>query len=147
VFLGRGIGEQVKTESNADGMAKTLAALDELDRGLIFVNLVDFDMLYGHRNDVEGYARALEEFDGWLPALDVKLGPEDLVILTADHGCDPTTRSTDHSREYVPLLVYGPQVRAGVNLGTRGTLADIGQTVAENFGTRIKTGTSFLREL
>jgi phosphopentomutase len=147
VFLGRGIGEQVKTKSNADGMAQTLTALDELDRGLIFVNLVDFDMLYGHRNDVEGYARALEEFDGWLPALDAKLGPEDLVILTADHGCDPTTRSTDHSREYVLLLVYGTHVRAGVNLGTRGTLADIGQTVAENFGTRIKTGTSFLSEL
>ena len=81
--------------------------MDELDRGLIFVNLVDFDMLYGHRNDVEGYARALEEVDGWLPSLDAKLGADDLVILTADHGCDPTTPSTDHSREYVPLLAYG----------------------------------------
>jgi len=147
VFLGRGIGEQVKTKTNADGMAKTLAAMDDLERGLIFVNLVDFDMLYGHRNDVEGYARALEEVDGWLPALDAKLGADDLVILTADHGCDPTTPSTDHSREYVPVLAYGRGARAGLNLGVRGSLADIGQTVAENFGTRIVTGASFLREI
>jgi phosphopentomutase len=147
VFLGRGIAEQVKTKSNADGMAKTLAAMGEQDRGLIFVNLVDFDMLYGHRNDVEGYARALEEVDAWLPALDAKLGADDLVILTADHGCDPTTPSTDHSREYVPVLAYGPKARAGVNLGVRGSLSDIGQTVAENFGTDIVTGASFLREI
>ena len=147
VFLGRGIGEQVKTKTNADGMAKTLAAMDEQKRGLIFVNLVDFDMLYGHRNDVEGYARALEEVDAWLPALDAKLGASDLVILTADHGCDPTTPSTDHSREYVPLLAYGPRGRAGINLGVRGSLSDIGQTVAENFGTTIATGTSFLGNL
>jgi len=144
VFLGRGIGEQVKTKTNADGMAKTLTAMDEVERGLIFVNLVDFDMLYGHRNDVEGYARALEEVDAWLPALDAKLGADDLVILTADHGCDPTTPSTDHSREYVPVLAYGRGARAGVNLGVRGSLADIGQTVAENFGTSIVTGASFL---
>jgi len=147
VFLGRGIGQQVKTKSNADGMAKTLEAFDELDRGLIFVNLVDFDMLYGHRNDVEGYARALEEVDGWLPSLDARLGAEDLVILTADHGCDPTTPSTDHSREYVPLLAYGAKARRGVNLGVRESLADIGQTVAENFGARIVKGKSFLREI
>jgi phosphopentomutase len=147
VFLGRGIGQQVKTKTNADGMAKTLEALDELDRGLIFVNLVDFDMLYGHRNDVEGYARALEEVDAWLPSLHARLNADDLVILTADHGCDPTTPSTDHSREYVPLLVYGPGAHAGVNLGVRGSLADIGQTVAENFGTAIVTGTSFLPEI
>ncbi len=147
VFLGRGIGEQVKTKSNADGMAKTLQAMDEQAGGLIFVNLVDFDMLYGHRNDVEGYARALEEVDAWLPALEAKLGANDLVILTADHGCDPTTPSTDHSREYVPVLAYGPQARGGVNLGVRGSLSDIGQTVAENFGTRIVTGASFLQDL
>lgn len=147
VFLGRGIGEQVKTKTNADGMAKTLAAMEDLERGLIFVNLVDFDMLYGHRNDVEGYARALEEVDAWLPELDAKLGADDLVILTADHGCDPTTPSTDHSREYVPVLAYGSGARAGVNLGVRGSLADIGQTVAENFGTSIMTGASFLREI
>ena len=147
VFLGRGIGEQVKTKTNTDGMAKTLQAMDDLERGLIFVNLVDFDMLYGHRNDVEGYARALEEVDGWLPALGAELDEDDLVILTADHGCDPTTPSTDHSREYVPLLAYGHKVRAGVNLGVRGSLADIGQTVAENFSTSIVTGTSFLRDI
>ena len=147
IFLGRGIGEQQKIKSNADGMAKTLAAMDELERGLIFVNLVDFDMMYGHRNDVEGYARALEEVDAWLPALERKLGEGDLLILTADHGCDPSTPSTDHSREYVPLLVYGKRAAHGVNLGVRASLADIGQTVAENFGTNIVAGKSFLGEL
>jgi phosphopentomutase len=144
VFLGRGIQEHEKTKNNADGMAKTLEALDELDAGLIFVNLVDFDQLYGHRNDVEGYARALEEFDAWLPELYSKLAAEDLVVLTADHGCDPTTPSTDHSREYVPLLAYRPRKLEGVNLGLRSTLSDIGQTVAENFGARISQGASFL---
>ena len=147
VFLGRGIGDHEKIKSNADGMAKTLAAMDSLERGLIFVNLVDFDMLYGHRNDVEGYARALEEVDTWLPSLEAKLAPDDLAILTADHGCDPTTPSTDHSREYVPLLAYGPNARHGVNLGLRGTLSDIGQTVAGNFGTAISKGKSFLTEI
>jgi len=147
VFLGRGIGDHEKIKSNADGMAKTLAAMDSLERGLIFVNLVDFDMLYGHRNDVEGYARALEEVDTWLPSFEAKLAPDDLAILTADHGCDPTTPSTDHSREYVPLLAYGPNARHGVNLGLRGTLSDIGQTVAANFGTAISKGKSFLTEI
>jgi phosphopentomutase len=143
IFLGRGISSSEKTKSNADGMAKTLAALGHFERGLIFVNLVDFDSLYGHRNDVEGYARALEATDAWLPRLLETMSPMDLLILTADHGCDPTTASTDHSREYTPLLVYG-RGRAAVSLGTRGTLADIGQTVAENFGTEIATGQSFL---
>jgi phosphopentomutase len=147
VFLGRGIGDHEKTKSNADGMAKTLAAMDSLERGLIFVNLVDFDMLYGHRNDVDGYARALEEVDAWLPSLDQKLGADDLAILTADHGCDPTTSSTDHSREYVPLLVYGKKSRHGVDLGLRATLSDIGQTVAENFRASIRNGKSFLAEI
>jgi len=114
---------------------------------LIFVNLVDFDQLYGHRNDVEGYARALEEFDAWLPSLYGKLSNEDLVILTADHGCDPTTPSTDHSREYVPLLVYRPRNKEGVNLGLRSTLSDIGQTVADNFNTQITEGVSFLEAI
>lgn len=144
VFLGRGIAEYDKTKSNADGMAKTLIAMDEEKPGLIFVNLVDFDMLYGHRNDVEGYARALEAADAWLPQLMAKMQPTDLLLLTADHGCDPTTPSTDHSREYVPLLAYGPTARMGVDLGTRATLSDIGQTVAENFGTHIGRGASFL---
>jgi phosphopentomutase len=121
--------------------------MDELERGMIFVNLVDFDMLYGHRNNVEGYAKALEEVDAWLPSLEEKLRAGDLLILTADHGCDPTTPSTDHSREYVPLLVYGKSAAHGVNLGVRATLSDIGQTVAENFGTQIVEGQSFLREL
>jgi phosphopentomutase len=147
IFLGRGIGEYEKTKSNADGMAKTLGAMDQLDNGLIFVNLVDFDQLYGHRNDVEGYARALEEVDRWLASFETQLHENDLAILTADHGCDPTTASTDHSREYVPLLVYGPNARHGVNLGTRATLSDIGQTIAENFGTKIGAGTSFLPEI
>jgi phosphopentomutase len=144
VFLGRGIEEQEKTKNNADGMAKTLGAMSELEKGLIFVNLVDFDQQYGHRNDIEGYARALEEFDAWLPALEAKLAQDDLVILNADHGCDPTTPSTDHSREYVPVLAYRPRKQTGVNLGLRRTLSDIGQTVAENFGTRISEGESFL---
>ncbi|HTA71859.1 MAG TPA: phosphopentomutase [Bryobacteraceae bacterium] len=144
VFLGRGIQEHEKTKNNADGMAKTLEALDEFNHGLLFVNLVDFDQLFGHRNDVEGYARALEEFDAWLPSLYTKLSPDDLLILTADHGCDPTTPSTDHSREYVPLLAYRPRKPEGSNLGLRSTLSDIGQTVAQNFGTHISQGTSFL---
>jgi phosphopentomutase len=147
VFLGRGIREYDKTKNNADGMAKTLAAMDTMDRGLIFVNLVDFDQLYGHRNDVEGYARALEEVDAWLPALEAKMKDDDLAILTADHGCDPTTPSTDHSREYVPVLVVGKHSRPGVNLGVRATLSDIGQTVAENYGTRISKGVSFLPQI
>lgn len=144
VFLGRGIQDQEKTKSNTDGMAKTLAALDELQQGLLFVNLVDFDQQYGHRNDVEGYAKALEEFDAWLPSLCTKLSDQDLLILTADHGCDPTTPSTDHSREYVPLLAYSPRRSEGVNLGVRSTLSDIGQTVADNFGSHITKGASFL---
>ncbi len=147
VFLGRGIREYEKTKSNTDGLAKTVAAMDAVERGLIFVNLVDFDQQYGHRNDVEGYARALEEVDRWLPAYNAKLRPDDLAIFTADHGCDPTTPSTDHSREYVPVLAYGPHVKHGVNLGTRGSLSDIGQTVAENYGAKIAAGESFLAQL
>jgi phosphopentomutase len=146
VFLGRGIREYEKTKDNEDGMRKTLEAMDEQSGGLIFVNLVDFDQQYGHRNDAEGYARALEAVDEWLPSAMERMSPEDLLILTADHGCDPTTPSTDHSREYVPLLAYTP-AHPGVGLGTRETLSDIGQTVAENFGTRIPRGRSFLAEV
>ncbi len=147
IFLGRGITAQYKTKNNADGMNKTLEAMRGLERGLVFVNLVDFDQLYGHRNDVEGYAGALEQFDQWLPQFHAALLPGDLAILTADHGCDPTTPSTDHSREYTPLLAFGPRVRAGVDLGLRTTLSDMGQTVAENFATSIEKGTSFLSEI
>jgi phosphopentomutase len=144
VFLGRGIGDNVKSKSNAEGMQQTANALDELKRGLIFTNLVDFDQQYGHRNDVEGYAGALEEFDRWLPGFQEQLTHGDLLLITADHGCDPTTASTDHSREYVPVLTYGPKARAGVDLGLRSSLSDLGQTVAENFGVEIQKGTSFL---
>jgi len=147
VFLGRGISGHVLTKSNADGMQKTLEATRDFNGGLLFVNLVDFDQQYGHRNDVEGYASALEEFDRWLPEFRAALRPDDLAILTADHGCDPTTPSTDHSREYTPLLVFGPHLHAGIDLGLRATLSDIGQTVAENFATSIEKGTSFLQAI
>jgi phosphopentomutase len=147
VFLGRGIRKSDKTKSNADGMAKTLEAMAGTPEGLIFVNLVDFDQQYGHRNDVEGYAAALEAVDEWIPAAMDRLAETDVLILTADHGCDPTTPSTDHSREYVPLLVYGNRIRPGVDLGTRPSLSDIGQTVAENFGVRIQNGVSFLTSI
>jgi phosphopentomutase len=147
VFLGRGIREGAKTTGNVDGMAKTLAAMAEPGAGLIFVNLVDFDMLYGHRNNVEGYGAALEQFDAWLPAFEAALLPGDLAVFTADHGCDPTVPGTDHTREYVPLLAFGRNVRAGVDLGLRASLSDIGQTVAENFGVSINHGASFLNEL
>jgi len=145
IFLGRGIRESAKSKNNDDGMQKTMAAMAKQPNGLIFVNLVDFDQLFGHRNDVDGYAGALESFDRWLPSLKLEQG--DLLVLAADHGCDPTTPSTDHSREYTPLLVCGSRARTGVNLGTRATLADIGQTVAEIFGTKIQAGTSFIEEI
>jgi phosphopentomutase len=122
--------------------------MDETRDGLIFVNLVDFDTQFGHRNDVEGYARNLERFDARLPALLARLADGDLLVVTADHGNDPTTPSTDHSREYVPLLVTGARVHKGTDLGTRRTFADLGQTLAENFGVgRLAHGTSFLHEI
>ncbi|MDE3164763.1 MAG: phosphopentomutase [Acidobacteriota bacterium] len=147
VFLGRGIGESSKTRSDAEGMTMTLEAMEETAEGLIFVNLVDFDMLYGHRNDIEGYAAALEEFDRWVPEFERAMGDSDLAIFTADHGCDPTMPGTDHSREYVPLLAHGRKVRKGAGLGVRESLSDIGQTVAGNFGVEIDKGQSFLTEL
>ena len=147
VFLGRGIREGIQAKGNAEGMAQTLAAMAAPGGGLIFVNLVDFDMQYGHRNDVEGYGAALERFDAWLPGFEAALRPGDMAIFTADHGCDPTVPGTDHTREYVPLLAFGPNVHAGVNLGLRATLSDIGQTVAANFGVSIENGASFLKEL
>ena len=147
VFLGRGIRESAKTNSNADGMAKTIEAMESLEAGLIFVNLVDFDQQYGHRNDVEGYGAALEQFDAWLPGFQAEWRTGDLVILTADHGCDPTVPGTDHTREYVPLLAAGPGVAAGSDLGVRATLSDVGQTVAANFGASIAHGESFLSQI
>ena len=145
IFLGRSIVRSIKTKNNAEGMQRISEAVQEFPDGLIWANLVDFDQQYGHRNDVAGYAAALEAVDRWLPSLE--LPPDDVLIITADHGCDPTTPSTDHSREYTPLLVYGANVAAGTNLGTRATLADIGQTVAANFGVDIAAGISFLPQL
>jgi phosphopentomutase len=148
IYNGRGVHDYVTTKSNADGMEKLTAALQERKKGLIFGNLVDFDMLYGHRKDVEGFAKSLEEFDGLLTDFLPRLARTDLLIITADHGCDPDPgwKTTDHSREYVPILAYSPAGRAGVNLGIRETLADMGQTIAQNFGAVIPHGTSFLRE-
>ena len=149
IYNGRGVEEYVTTKGNADGMDKLTAAVGDRKRGLIFANLVDFDMLYGHRKDVEGFAKSLEEFDRMLGDFLPLLGLSDLLIITADHGCDPDPRwpTTDHSREYVPILAYSAATGAGVNLGVRDTLADMGQTIAENFGTAIPHGTSFLRQI
>lgn len=146
IYCERGLTGHVKMKGNADGVNKTLEAMGAHKSGFIFTNLVDFDMLYGHRNDVEGYASALEQFDASLPSIVGQMSERDLLLMTADHGCDPTTPSTDHSREYVPLLAYRKSAHGGA-LGTRKSLADIGQTVAENFGCRISKGESFLREL
>jgi phosphopentomutase len=146
IFDHRGLTEEVHTEGNADGLLRTEALLDRVDRGLIFVNLVDFDMLYGHRNDPVGYARALEALDRALPRLLSKLGPEDLCLITADHGCDPTTPSTDHSREHVPFLVHVPG-RPGRPLGVRESFADVGATVAEWLGVEVPEGKSAVGEL
>jgi phosphopentomutase len=149
IYNGRGVEDYVTTKSNADGMEKLTVALRERKRGLIFSNLVDFDMLYGHRKDVEGFAQSLEEFDRLLGPFVKLLTASDLLLITADHGCDPDPRwpTTDHSREYVPILAYSPGRGAGVNLGVRETLADMGQTVAENFGAAIWHGKSFLAEI
>jgi phosphopentomutase len=149
IYNGRGVDDYVTTKNNADGMAKLSDALAQRPKGLIFANLVDFDMLYGHRKDVEGFARSLEEFDALLGPFLAALRSSDLLLITADHGCDPdpVNPTTDHSREYVPILAYSPSMRSGVNLGTRTTLADMGQTIAENFGTKIPHGTSFLNSL
>jgi phosphopentomutase len=149
IYNGRGVQEYVTTKGNADGMEKLSAAATERKNGLIFCNLVDFDMLYGHRKDVEGFAKSLEEFDRMLGEFLPLLSLSDMLMITADHGCDPDPRwpTTDHSREYVPILVYSPASGAGVNLGVRDTLADMGQTIAENFGKAIPHGTSFLSEI
>jgi phosphopentomutase len=146
IYNGRGVDDYVTTKSNIDGMEKLSAATRESKQGLIFCNLVDFDMLYGHRKDVQGFARSLEEFDEGLKTYLPLLGPGDLLMITADHGCDPDPRweTTDHSREYVPILAYAPAQAKGQNLGTRDTLADMGQTIAENFGGTIVHGKSFL---
>ena len=149
IYNGRGVQNYLTTRNNADGMEKLHAALRQQTSGLVFANLVDFDMLYGHRKEVEGFARSLEEFDAMLGSLLDQMEPSDLLLITADHGCDPDdcSPSTDHSREYVPILAYSPGGRRGINLGVRPTLADMGQTVAENFGGAIPRGTSFLSQI
>ena len=139
-----GVTRELPGKNNDQSVDETIRALGEETRGLVFSNLVDFDMLYGHRRDVEGYARALEHFDARLPEIEAALKDDDLLVITADHGNDPTYRGTDHTREYAPLIAYGKRARAGVDLGDRGSLADIGQTVAANFGLRLAAGESFL---
>ena len=149
IFAGNGFTESYPTTSNADGMDKTMGIANRDCNGLCFVNLVDFDMVYGHRNDVEGYARALSEFDKWLGGFVKVLREDDLLIITADHGCDPATPSTDHSREYTPMIAYGKRLKENVDLGTRESFADIGATVLEWFGLSADGiyGKSFLKEI
>lgn len=147
IFNRVGITRIDHTKNNADGIAATEEFLNGTFDGLLFVNLVDFDMLYGHRNNPEGYARALEYFDAHLPTLLRLLKDDDILLITADHGCDPTTPGTDHTREHTPLLVSGPKLKHGVNLGTRSTFADIAATVADYFQIDFPVGTSFLGEI
>ena len=148
IFAGRGITEFVRTKSNADGMEKTFGYAQRDFHGLCFVNLVDFDMVYGHRNNVPGYTSALNEFDRQLGELMPLLREEDLLIITADHGCDPSTPSTDHSREHVPMVAWSKKIRAGANLGTRETYAHIAATVADYLGVKAEVaGKSFLSEI
>ena len=147
IFAASGVTESNPTRGNTDGLNKTMALAERDFTGLCFVNLVDFDMLYGHRQDPDGYAAALAEFDRWLPGFMEKMGPDDLVMITADHGCDPCDQSTDHTREYVPLLVLGRQVQP-VNLGTRSTFADVAATVSELLGVEYETeGASFAKDI
>jgi phosphopentomutase len=142
-----GVTEDLAAKNNQQSIDQTIHALKQNTRGLIFSNLVDFDMLYGHRRDTEGFAVALEHFDSRVPEIEAAMRDDDLMIITADHGNDPSFPGTDHTREYAPLLVYGKQARHGVNLGTRASLSDIGQTIAENFGLRLTAGESFLGDV
>ncbi|NLO94310.1 MAG: phosphopentomutase [Clostridiaceae bacterium] len=148
IFAGQGITKAVHINGNNDGVDRTIEWMKDDFSGLLFTNLVDFDMLYGHRNDIEGYARAIQKFDDRLPEIMDAMNEEDILIITADHGCDPTTASTDHSREYVPLLVYGKHINKGSNLKTRESFADIAATVAEYLGVDAQIeGKSFLSEI
>ncbi|OEU50297.1 MAG: phosphopentomutase [Desulfuromonadales bacterium C00003096] len=147
LFAGRGISRSFKSRSNAEGMEQTLTALTSLERGLVFTNLVDFDMLHGHRRDAAGFGQALEAFDRWLPRLLAALQPADLLIMTADHGCDPTTPGTDHSRESVPLLCWHPRLAEGPSLGVRHSFADVAATIAELYGLSMEHGRSFAASL
>jgi phosphopentomutase len=147
IFDFAGITDCLEAHNNAETIDRTIQALAIYDSGLIFANLGDFDMLWGHRRDSRGYAKGLEYLDCRIEEIVQSLHPDDCLILTADHGCDPTAHGSDHTREYVPVLVYSKSLEGGVNLGTRSMLADIGQTVADNFGLKLPVGTSFLREL
>ncbi|MFX4260944.1 phosphopentomutase [Pelotomaculum propionicicum] len=147
IFAGEGVTNAVSTKGNNEGMDKSLELMKSDINGLVFTNLVDFDMLYGHRNNPRGYGDALEELDRWLPRLFNALKEDDVLIITADHGCDPTTPSTDHSREYVPLLVCGKQILGGADLGVRESFADIAATVAEIFGLEFGVGRSFWKQV
>jgi phosphopentomutase len=147
LFAKRGFTDMVHTRSNTEVIASIIEQAGHEFRGLVFANLVDFDMLWGHRNNPEGFREGLEEFDASLPRIMEVLKADDILIITADHGNDPTTPSTDHSREYVPLLVYGKGLRSGVDLGVRSTFADLGATIGEVFDTPTEHGTSFLREI
>jgi phosphopentomutase len=142
-----GVTEDLAAKNNQQSIDQTIHALQQNTRGLIFSNLVDFDMLYGHRRDTEGFALALEHFDSRVPEIEATMREDDLMIITADHGNDPSFPGSDHTREYAPLLVYGKKARHGVNLGTRASLSDIGQTIAENFGLRLTAGDSFLADV
>lgn len=148
IFAGKGIGSMVRTAGNAEGIERTIEYTKQDFEGLCFINLVDFDMLYGHRNDVEGYANALTYFDSKLPEIMAGLKEDDILMITADHGCDPSTPSTDHSREYTPLLVYGDKIKAGTNFGTRETFSDIAATILDYFNMKPEIkGTSLLPEI
>lgn len=148
IFAGRGVTEKILTKGNEDGINKTLEVMDKNFEGLCFVNLVDFDMLYGHRNNVDGYAKALSFFDKKLSEICAKLRADDVLIITADHGCDPTTASTDHSREYTPMVIFGNNIKQGVNIGVRSGFADTGATVLEYLGVKEKNkGSSFLKDV
>ncbi len=150
IYGGRGVSQSFPTKNNLDGINRIIGLLQNDFAGLLFANLVDFDQLYGHRNNPEGYANALAEFDEKLPQIMANLKENDILIITADHGCDPTTPGTDHSREYVPLLVYGPNLKTNINLGIRETFADLGQTVAEHLGVKLDeslAGVSFYGEV
>jgi phosphopentomutase len=144
IYDSMGVTEDLTAKNNEQSIDQTIKALNDSTRGLIFSNLVDFDMLYGHRRDTEGYAKALEHFDTRLPEIEAAMREDDVMMITADHGNDPTFRGSDHTREYTPLLVFGKTARPGVNLGTRDSLADIGQTIADNFGVKLSAGESFL---
>jgi phosphopentomutase len=147
IYDSTGVTQDLTAKNNEQSIDQTIRALHDHTRGLIFSNLVDFDMLYGHRRDTEGFARALEHFDSRWPEIEAAMNEGDLVIITADHGNDPTYRGTDHTREYAPLLAFGKRSRPGVNLGTRASLSDIGQTIAQNFALSLGAGKSFLREI